>query len=179
MGSTTVWRTQGMSARDFILKHVFEPDDNYQLLDMSIRGNVAYCAVKVKNSLIYGVVVQLLRDRGDWNYRIIGENEGPRVYDCPARILDRLSPNEAEYAINWRQKCRERLAMSRKTIKDGSVITLQTPIRFTDGVSESVFRCEIVPYRRRSKKYYRRKCDNVACNINGLRNMAYTVEDAK
>jgi hypothetical protein len=146
---------------------------------MAVRGNVVYCAVEHPSRGIFGVVVKLLRDRGDWNYRIMSENEGPFFFDCPARILARLSENSDENSINWRQKCRERLALSRKTIKDGSVITLQTPIRFSDGVSESVFRCEIVPYRRRSKKYYRRKCDNVPCNINGLRNMAYTVEDAK
>jgi len=39
----------------------------------------------------------------------IAEDEGPYASFCPQRILDVLSPTDNELALDWRERCMERL----------------------------------------------------------------------
>jgi hypothetical protein len=147
---------------------------------MSIVSNVAYCAVQMHDEAktVFALIIKLSKDRGDWNYRDDDESMGPYHYDCPARILDLLTPTTDEYANNWRQQCRERLQLKRAKPKPGNVIRFATPVRFGDGVTESVFTCETMQRRGRNNTVFRRKGDGMLCRITGLSRMNYTVEAA-
>src|SRR3546814_18963579 len=61
------------------------------------------------------------------------ENMGPCEADCPAAILDLLSPTEHEYALDWRARCRANLAHRARKLADGDRIRLPEPVTFTDG----------------------------------------------
>src|SRR3546814_8342346 len=58
---------------------------------------------------------------------------GPCEADCPAAILDLLSPTEHEYALEWRARCRANLAHRARKLADGDRIRLPEPVTFTDG----------------------------------------------
>lgn len=176
MGTTTIYGTGRLTPREFVTSWVFSPNnDSRRLVDISVKGNVAYCAVHlVGKSETIGVVVLMQKDGGDWNYRIIAEAEGPLQFECPARVLDRLTPTNSEMAIQWREKCRA-LAARRKPIKAGSVITLDDPVTFSDGVREATFTCESHWQGRRYRKLFRRHSDNALCTISKLSSRGYSV----
>src|SRR3546814_14648944 len=60
------------------------------------------------------------------------ENMGPCEADCPAAILDLLSPTEHEYALDWRARCRANLAHRARKLAGGDRIRLPAPVTFTD-----------------------------------------------
>lgn len=47
------------------------------------------------------------RDGLTFGYKDLAESAGPYAWACPARILDKLTETDSEYARNWRAKCRE------------------------------------------------------------------------
>jgi hypothetical protein len=57
------------------------------------------------------VVVRPRPEKGANAYLVsaIAEDEGPYASFCPGRILDMLSPTDNELALDWRERCRERL----------------------------------------------------------------------
>lgn len=57
------------------------------------------------------VVVRPRPEKGANVYLVsaIAEDEGPVADFCPQRILDVLSPTDSEHALDWRDRCRERL----------------------------------------------------------------------
>lgn len=77
---------------------------------------VAFAAVEAVErgrTMVEGVVLLLKHDlkRGKDQYQIkdLPESMGPAASFCPERILERLSPTENEYALEWRERCREEL----------------------------------------------------------------------
>jgi len=42
-----------------------------------------------------------------FGYKDMDETAGPRIARCPERILDLLTETQSEYAIAWRQRCRD------------------------------------------------------------------------
>lgn len=77
---------------------------------------VAFAAVEAVErgrTMVEGVVLLLKHDlkRGKDQYQIkdLPESMGPAASFCPERILERLSPTENEYALEWREWCREEL----------------------------------------------------------------------
>ena len=61
------------------------------------------------------------------------ENFGPCEADCPAAILDLLSPTDHEYALDWRARCRANLERRARKLADGDRIRLPEPVTFMDG----------------------------------------------
>jgi len=61
----------------------------------------------------------------------ISEGMGPVEDSCPARILDLLTETADEHAIDWRRRCRRRLARGRP--RKGEPIVFATAVKFTDG----------------------------------------------
>ena len=78
-------------------------------------GSTLYGAIefysKETGLIRYGVVV-LTRQRSHCylDINVIKEDEGPKMYKCPKNILDILTPTTNEYALEWRNKCREQFA---------------------------------------------------------------------
>jgi hypothetical protein len=82
-----------------------------------------------------------------FGYKDMDESMGPYECDCPASILDLLTPTDREYAPQWRARCRENIATRRaKAAKPGpragQVIVFDEPLCFNDG--RSFDRLEVV-----------------------------------
>lgn len=80
--------------------------------------------------LYYGLVVLTKREPGKvdgrvlhtiFNFKCIGEEDGPFYYDAPATILnflDQHAPTPDGRALEWRAKCRERIQSKRARAQD-------------------------------------------------------------
>jgi hypothetical protein len=77
-------------------------------------------------------------DGTTFGYKDMDETMGPNACECPARILDLLTPTTNDYANEWRKNCRERV--TKRMPKPGETFTLAHPLRFTDGQTLSTFR---------------------------------------
>src|SRR3546814_944011 len=59
------------------------------------------------------------RDGHQFGYKDMSENMGPCEADCPAAILELLSPTDHEYALDWRARCRANLVLRARKLSDG------------------------------------------------------------
>lgn len=85
-----------------------------------VVGNVAYLACERQDcstgqSATFALICQLSRAGGMFGYKPYDEGTGPFVYDCPAEILDTLSPTDSSTALHWRETCRARRAEQQNT----------------------------------------------------------------
>lgn len=184
MGVTIISGTSEMPPKKFVEHHAMaDLGEGRRLVDVSVRGNVAYCAVRCDKSNGTSCVVVLLEKRdGGWGFKTISESENPYYYDCPGKILNKLSEPTCLVASKWRNKCRERIELAaaqrrkRDKIRYGSVVTFDDPITFSDGVTESVFACVTHYIGVRNKKLFLRRSDKVLCHIGGLSNRSYSVD---
>ena len=73
-------------------------------------------------------------------YKDMDETMGPYKFDCPKTILDLLPPTDNEYALAWRNACRENLA--KKKDKDVlSKLPIGTEIEFIlNGTTHRAFK---------------------------------------
>lgn len=123
MGSTVVHNTEHLSWKEFIYQEFTE--DNYKILHYSKVGSIVYLAVK-RDERVFAVVVKCFLDYGNKGYKEMSESMGPLYYDAPKVLLDKLTPTESEYAIEWRQACRDKAAARKVKVGD--------KVRFTDPV---------------------------------------------
>lgn len=86
----------------------------WEVLKSSMRGSVYYAAVKRTmpdgSTHVFGCVCLTSVDNKDWYnfaYKDMSEDMGPGESKCPVSILDMLSPTDNEFALAWRQRCRE------------------------------------------------------------------------
>lgn len=154
----------------------------YRIVDFSVRGNVAYLAVSHKDDadMVEAVVVLIQRDRNSYynfGMKWVDENMGPNEDNCPARILDKLTPTTSEWAVGWRQRCRDRIAASAvartrgKAVKPGTRIRFDTSIEFGDGVTRDTF-----TYVEGSTFV---AADYVRCRVSRWKERAFTVLETK
>src|SRR3546814_19605923 len=54
-----------------------------------------------------------------FGYKDMDETMGPCEADCPARILDLLTPTDKEYAREWRARCCANLARRARQLEIG------------------------------------------------------------
>lgn len=114
-----------------------------RVLASSCPGNRTYYAAAQEivdgiAGTIFGVVCLVRwnprsRDGRQFGYKDMSENMGPCEADCPAAILDLLSPTDHEYALDWRARCRANLERRARKLADGDRIRLSEPVKFTDG----------------------------------------------
>ena len=183
MGTTIVSGVGKMPPKKFVELYVIgRGSKTKRLIDMSIKSGVAYCAVRSTESNMTSCLVVLLKNCGDdWEFKVMSESEGPYCYECPAKVLQKLSATTCRVAIEWRNKCREVLekrskeALRKKPLRWGSVVMLDRPITFSDGVTESVFTCVTHYSGIRGRKLFLRQSDNVLCHISGLSDRSYRV----
>lgn len=105
-----------------------------KVLASSVIDNTYYAAVEfIKGSERKVTAVVCLVSTGNVNgfnfgYKGMDESMEPCAYDCPVKILDLLTPTDNEYALSWREKCRQRhkarALLTRLPI--GSVISFTT-----------------------------------------------------
>lgn len=107
----------------------------WEVVDAVLRGSTAYAAVKrtVKATGEFKIfAVVMLSSYGRDHYLMIksmDESQGPYAYNCPKRIIERLTPTDSEYALRWRAACldqkRKKNALGNLPI--GTVIQLKNP----------------------------------------------------
>jgi len=68
-----------------------------------------YAAIQQKSGNVYAVIGLLRYHKGFYNfsYRLMSEYEMPYYFKCPKSILDKLTPTTDEYAIQWREECKQ------------------------------------------------------------------------
>jgi hypothetical protein len=72
-------------------------------------GGVIYGAYWGEDDKIIGLVLLLEQHNGWTHYKAMTEAEGPAEAGCPADILSLLDETDEEYAIAWRERCRQKL----------------------------------------------------------------------
>ena len=128
---------------------------HYKVLKSAMKGKVYYGAIKKllryvgedengksiyeplpeDEQKVFAVVFLTSVDSKDYfnfAYKDMDESMGPCYYDCPKSILDLLSPTDNEYALNWREKCRERIAKEKEGLSL-SKLPVGSKIRFLRG----------------------------------------------
>lgn len=153
MGWTCTYKAKEQSLTDFFINHgvLSWSDENpnvYKVLDGALVNLSEYyaaveCIHKETGERRVWAAVILVTFHQDTHYnfcyKAMDETEGPCAYNCPGRILDLLTPTDYEYAIGWREKCRQNLeikANGRKfiaSLKIGSMVRMDNPIKFSDG----------------------------------------------
>lgn len=113
-----------------------------EIIASATVGNTWYAALRIERE---GKPVEIaalvyLFSRGKpgegFGYKSMDETMGPCEAECPARILDLLTPTEYEYAIAWRAQCRANLAnkakasLTRSAIKPGMRLKLSRPLTY-------------------------------------------------
>lgn len=152
-----------------------------KVLASSCPGNrVYYAATQVITNGIAGevfAIVCLVR----WNprdkeglvlgYKDMEESMGPCEAECPARILDLLTPTESEYALDWRRRCAENLKRRARTIEDGDRIKLAATLTFTDGHVGD----EFIVQKRGRKLSFRNPDGHGRYRISGFMDLAWEI----
>lgn len=136
MGWMYVRRRAGQSHRDFF-QGEFGAD--CQILDSHTTRFTFYAACEHarKPGIVFAVVVLFRyapKARYNFGYKDMDETVHPYAYDCPVRILDRLTPTDSAGANEWRALCRKR--NSKPTVRIGETIELARPVPFA-GIFES------------------------------------------
>lgn len=75
-------------------------------------GGTFYAAIRQERSgEVWAMVIATTgRSGAMFGWKSMEERMGPCESECPAHILDCLSPTEDEHALQWRARCRARLA---------------------------------------------------------------------
>lgn len=154
------WSTYHRRAGQTDLEHFQgEVRDGLKILDSTTIKNVFYAACKDEQTgevfaLVY-LIQRTPRDYYNFGVKAMDETVGPCYYDCPARILDQLTPTESEYAKSWREECRKTIAAKAAArsdapkVTDGTVIKMATPLNFRGGLTAQEFRLRVSGRTRR------------------------------
>lgn len=165
MGWTGLHRETGLTDRAFFEREF----PSTEILACATVKGVFYaaCRSKDKPDTVWALIVEIKRTRDYWNftYKDIDEGMGPYSIDCPAAILDLLTPTDSKWANEWREKCRARLAAkaARPKVRKGDRIKFATPITFTNGEERDTF------------EYDKGKRFRGGYRISNWRDRAYTV----
>lgn len=152
-----------------------------RVLQSSVRSNAYYAACQSYDAdgphETFAIICLVkwnpgARDGHEFGYKDMSETMGPYKYDCPASILDLLGPPGNDYAAQWREGCRQRLALtSRRRPRPGDTLVLPEPLTFTDGKAERSFRVT----QFGTKTVLRRASDGAGVRISGLMTRAWTI----
>lgn len=107
-------------------------------LASTIKGNVYYGAIETihketgERNVVCAIDLLGSYKEGFWywyGYKDMDETMGVNgCYDCPAKILDLLTPTDSEWANEWRQKCREQAGKPKlSALPVGTVIEFASP----------------------------------------------------
>jgi len=78
----------------------------------SPRKGEFYAAVEYADEdrrVVFAAVVLFEYTKEGIAYKDMDENMGPYYYNCPAEVLEQLTPTDNEYANEWRTRCLNRL----------------------------------------------------------------------
>jgi len=116
MGTWYNRKNQGESTIDYIAR--VEGIDRERIVDSAVRIDAAYLAIRSPLGPIVGVVVKIDRYRGEIGLKWMDESMLPFYYDCPDRILDKLTDLPCDNSKEWRARCRAYNARKRALTGD-------------------------------------------------------------
>jgi hypothetical protein len=131
MGWLFTHRDRGTSNRDWFLANSLGPKFTIHA-DATVKGTW-YAAVSHENKpdqvfcLVY-LTRWMPKDEYNFGYKDMDESVGPYANDCPARILDLLTPTDSEYANAFRKRCRAFAALPK--VEVGQTVRTKQMIRF-------------------------------------------------
>ena len=161
MGWLYTNKPAGMSMRDFFSERF--DHENGKVLDVAMVGwTEAYIAYEVTNNdgtkNVIGIACLINFCPNDpycnFGYKAMEETMGPSISNCPRRILEKLTPTTHKWAIEWRERCWQKVRQreaKRGLLKDGDLIRFAHPISFTNGYAGDTFRVE----KKRNKVRFR------------------------
>lgn len=143
MGWTYTYKPAHQTTREFFEErfNASNGKTTWKVLDCAPKGSVAYLALEITTAeerRVVGLVclIRRAKDRYNFGYKDMDETMGPYESECPKRILDLLTPlkPEEEWAAQWRQRCRDNLAKTKRpSLQAGDRIVFPSPVRFGDG----------------------------------------------
>ncbi len=123
-------------------QHDAASGERHEIIASATVGSTWYAAVKhtLTNGTFRTFALVCLTSKGSrrphdgFGYKDMTENMGPCECSCPMRILDLLTPTDAEYANDWRQRCRDRAKATRErrasVPKPGARVTFNPPLNY-------------------------------------------------
>ena len=108
MGWTGIYKKNVKSASDRKRILLDELNQENKIIDIANKGNTFYIAYKVNENEIYALVILTEYRQNEFLYKVMGEDVMPYQFECPKRILNKLTPTNNEYANKWREKCNEK-----------------------------------------------------------------------
>jgi hypothetical protein len=129
-----------------------------------VKMRTYYAALEVlrpdRERRVVGIVCLIkynLRDKEGFifGYKDMDEDMGPYEAECPAAILDLLTATTNENALDWRARCRLKIAQRAAvpTLRHGDVIEFEEPIAFVDGATHCRMEVWIDPRRPRTIRF--------------------------
>ena len=122
----------------------------------------------------FAAVFLTTTSKGEWGYKDMDETSGPNQAEAPAKLLDLLSPTSAEYALAWRQRCRDHAARNKRRLKGGDVIRLTTALRFSDGAELQTFRVKKEKWGRSNRTVFISTENGGRYSISNIRSRDWT-----
>lgn len=124
MGWTYTHKPKGEDIKQFFIDHgvlSWSADSafEYKVLESAtVALKTFYAAIERTNKAtgerqVWAAVILINyanQDRHNFGYKDMDESCGPNETDCPARILDLLTPTDSQYANDWRARCRATIA---------------------------------------------------------------------
>lgn len=112
-----------------------------------------------------------------FGYKDMTEHMGPNESECPASILDLLTPTTHEYAIPWRARCRANIATRqgrsvKPTSRVGQTIIFDPPLQLNDGSSVTTFEVVKSPSDPR-RTMFRTPGTHQIWNVAGVKKRGY------
>ena len=95
------------------------------------------------------------REGAIFGYKDMDESMGPCEAECPATLLDLLTPTTNEHALAWRERCRTFIARraARPRLRNGWILEFDQPVTFSDGASYTRLVVAIDPRRPRRVRF--------------------------
>ncbi|MBV1702883.1 MAG: hypothetical protein KGQ46_13800 [Hyphomicrobiales bacterium] len=168
------------------------PDHRCKVLRSAMVGRTYYAAVEFikiepNELLVIALICQTSyhpRDREGYKYgyKDMDESAGPYESDCPASILDLLTPTDNANALQWRQICRDKIAKrraitSKPTPKPGQTIIFDPPITFQNGLSFA--QMNVIANPRRGPALYQAPDRSGIYRVSNIKRRNYRVIDPK
>jgi hypothetical protein len=150
MGWLETHKPKHQKLADFLLRWSDDAPATYRTLDSALVNFTEFYAAVERTDKATGqrdvwcavFLVRMFREgRSHHNicYKDMDETMAPYFYNCPARILDLLTPTDNDAANAWRRTCREQIAKrkAKPALLPGTVLYADPPIPFVNGISMS------------------------------------------
>jgi hypothetical protein len=138
-----------------------------RVIDTVRYGTVIYAAARSRDGQqVFALVLLAERAGGVLYTKPISEDMGPAEDRCPAQILDLLTEPSNDYAHEWRERCRARIA--KPAPGKGQTVLFAHELTFTDGQAHASF-----VYEGGSRF---RAANGTQCHIRNWRDREFTVQ---